>query len=111
LPAALTGPHSAGLGIKFYTGSMFPKEYQNAAFIARRGSWNREQKFGYDVVIARTDGHKATLQPFLTGLLDTKANAFFGRPTYVLQMPDGALLVSDEQHGAIYRISYAAAKK
>jgi glucose/arabinose dehydrogenase len=108
LPAATTGPHAAGLGIKFYTGSMFPKEYQNVAFIARRGSWNREQKFGYDVVIARTDGGKATLQPFMTGLLDEKANEFFGRPTYLFQMADGSLLVSDEQNGAIYRISYSA---
>ena len=108
LPAALTGPHSAGLGIKFYTGSMFPKSYQNVAFIARRGSWNREQKFGYDVVIARTSGGKAKIEPFMTGLLDEKANTFHGRPTYVLQMPDGALLVSDEQNGAIYRISYDA---
>jgi glucose/arabinose dehydrogenase len=108
LPAATTGPHSAGLGIKFYTGSMFPKEYQNVAFIARHGSWNREQKFGYDVVIARTDGDKAKLEPFLTGLLDEKANQFLGRPSYLLQMPDGSLLVSDEMNGAIYRISYAA---
>ena len=108
LPAALTGPHSAGLGIKFYTGSMFPQAYRNVAFIARRGSWNREQKFGYDVVIARTAGARATIQPFMTGLLDTAKNEFFGRPTYVLQAPDGALLVSDEQNGAIYRISYTA---
>jgi glucose/arabinose dehydrogenase len=109
LPAALLGPHSAGLGIKFYTGNMFPADYRNVAFIARRGSWNREVKFGYDVVTAKTspDG-KATITPFLTGLLDEKANEFLGRPTYVLQMPDGALLVSDEVNGAIYRISYAA---
>jgi glucose/arabinose dehydrogenase len=106
LPAALTGPHSAGLGIKFYTGSMFPKSYQNVAFIARRGSWNREQKFGYDVVIARTSGAKAKIEPFMTGLLDDKANAFHGRPTYVLQLKDGSLLVSDEQNGAVYRITY-----
>jgi glucose/arabinose dehydrogenase len=106
-PAALTGPHSAGLGIKFYTGDMFPGSYKNVAFIARRGSWNREQKFGYDVVIARTSGGKATIKPFMTGLLDEKANAFHGRPTYVHQMKDGSLLVSDEQNGAIYRISYA----
>jgi glucose/arabinose dehydrogenase len=85
---------------------MFPKSYQNVAFIARRGSWNREQKFGYDVVVARTSNGKAKLEPFLTGLLDTKANAFHGRPTYVLQLPDGSLLVSDEQNGAVYRISY-----
>ena len=106
MPAALTGPHSAGLGIKFYTGNMFPKSYQNVAFIARRGSWNREQKFGYDVVVARTSGGKAKIEPFLTGLLDEKGNAFHGRPTYVHQMKDGSLLVSDEQNGAIYRITY-----
>ena len=108
LPAALTGPHAAGLGIKFYTGGMFPKSYQNVAFIARRGSWNRDQKFGYDVVIARTSGAKAKIEPFMTGLLNTEKNEFYGRPTYVLQMPDGALLVSDEQNGATYRISYDA---
>ena len=107
LPAALTGPHAAGLGIKFYTGEMFPQTYRNVAFIARRGSWNREQKFGYDLVIARTAGARATIQPFMTGLLDTEKNEFYGRPTYVLQMPDGALLVSDEQNGATYRISYS----
>lgn len=106
LPAALTGPHSAGLGIKFYTGSMFPKQYQNVAFIARRGSWNREQKFGYDVVVARTANGKAKIEPFMTGLLDEKKNEFYGRPTYLLQMADGSLLVSDEQNGAVYRISY-----
>ena len=108
LPAALTGPHAAGLGIKFYTGDMFPKSYKNVAFIARHGSWNREKKFGYDVVVARTtaDG-KAKIEPFMTGLLDEKDNAFFGRPSYVFQMPDGALLVSDETSGAVYRISYA----
>jgi glucose/arabinose dehydrogenase len=107
MPAALTGPHSAGLGITFYTGSMFPATYQNVAFIARHGSWNREQKFGYDVVIARTQGGKAKIEPFLTGLLDTKANQFAGRPAYVFQMKDGSLLVSDGHNGATYRISYA----
>jgi len=106
LPAALTGPHSAGLGIKFYNGKMFPARYQNVAFIARRGSWNREQKFGYDVVVARTAGGRARIEPFMTGLLDEKANTFHGRPTYVHIMKDGSLLVSDEQNGAIYRISY-----
>ena len=108
LPAATTGPHSAGLGIKFYTGNMFPKSYQNVAFIARRGSWNREQKFGYDVVVARTSGGKAKIEPFMTGFLDEKGNTFHGRPTYVLPLQDGSLLVSDEQNGAIYRITYQA---
>ncbi len=109
MPAALTGPHSAGLGIIFYTGEMFPKTYQNVGFIARRGSWNKAQKFGYDVVLARTtaDG-KAKIEPFMTGLLDDKKNEFFGRPVYLLQMKDGSMLVSDEQNGATYRISYDA---
>jgi glucose/arabinose dehydrogenase len=110
MPAALTGPHAAGLGIKFYTGDMFPKQYKNVAFIARRGSWNREQKFGYDVVIARASGNTAKLEPFLTGFLDTQKNEFYGRPTYVMQMKDGSLLVSDEQNGAVYRISYSGKK-
>jgi glucose/arabinose dehydrogenase len=111
MPAALTGPHAAGLGIKFYTGSMFPAAYRSVAFIARHGSWNREKKFGYDVVTARPqpDG-TALIQPFMTGLLDESANAFFGRPAYVLQMPDGALLVSDEHNGATYRIAYSGPK-
>jgi glucose/arabinose dehydrogenase len=106
MPAALTGPHAAGLGIKFYTGSMFPSEYQNVGFIARHGSWNREKKFGYDVVLAKVNGDKATIEPFMTGLLDNDKNAFYGRPSYVYQMADGALLVSDEVNGAVYRISY-----
>ena len=106
LPAALLGPHAAALGIKFYTGKMFPAAYQNVAFIARHGSWNREKKYGYDVAIARISGGTAKIEPFLTGLLDEKTNAFYGRPTYVFQMPDGALLVSDETSGAVYRISY-----
>ncbi len=111
LPAALTGPHSAGLGIRFYTGDMFPKQYKNVAFIARHGSWNREQKFGYDVVMAKISGHKAKIEPFLTGLLNNEKNEFYGRPSYVYPMPDGSLLVSDEMNGAVYRITYGAAAK
>jgi glucose/arabinose dehydrogenase len=107
MPAALLGPHAGALGIKFYTGNMFPAEYKNVAFIARRGSWNRSKKFGYNVAIARTDGGKAKIETFMSGLLDEDKNEFYGRPTYVLQMPDGSMLVSDEQNGAVYRISYS----
>lgn len=109
LPVVTTGPHSAGMGVHFYTGNMFPAHYKNAAFIARKGSWNRSTKFGYDVVVvhADADGKNARLDPFMTGFADPAANTFWGRPTYLLQMPDGSLLVSDEQMGAIYRISYA----
>jgi glucose/arabinose dehydrogenase len=109
LPAALMGPHAAALGMKFYTGSMFPEKYKNAAFVARHGSWNRSKRFGYDVVVAIPQKNgKAKVEPFMTGLLDQEKNAFLGRPTHVMQMPDGALLVSDELSGVLYRISYAA---
>jgi glucose/arabinose dehydrogenase len=109
LPVTTTGPHAATMGVIFYTGSMFPKEYQNTMFVARKGSWNRTVKLGFDVVNVRpaADGKSAKVKPFMTGFLeDPKEAKFWGRPAYLLQMPDGALLVSDEQLGAIYRISY-----
>ena len=108
LPVALMGPHAAALGMRFYTGSMFPKEYQNSIFVARRGSWNRSELFGFDVanVRANADGKNAKVTPFMTGFMDPKENKFWGRPADVLLMPDGALLVSDDQNGAIYRVSY-----
>ena len=109
LPVILMGPHTGSLGMRFYTGKMFPAEYNDAILVARRGSWNRTTKVGYDVVVVRAtpDGKGAKLTPFLTGFLDQKTNEFWGRPVDVLQMPDGSLLVSDEQNGAIYRVSYA----
>ena len=109
LPVATMGPHAAAMGVHFYTGNMFPAEYRNALFVARKGSWNRTNKFGYDVITVRTDanGGNARVTPFVTGFMDNANNSFWGRPVYMLQMPDGALLLSDEQMGAIYRISYA----
>lgn len=108
LPAALLGPHTAPLGMRFYAGDMFPAEFKNAIFVARRGSWNRSVNIGFDVVVAMlsSDGTQAAVSPFLTGLLDPATNTFLGRPVDVLQMPDGSLLVSDEQNGAIYRVTY-----
>lgn len=105
-PVATLGPHAAALGMRFYTGQMFPAEYRDKIFVARRGSWNRNQKFGYDVVAitVNPDGSNAKVEPFLTGFLD--GNEFWGRPVDVMQMRDGALLVSDEENGAIFRISY-----
>ncbi len=74
-----------------------------------KGSWNRDKKFGFDVVVARTQPNgTARIEPFMTGLLDASKDEFYGRPAYVLPMADGALLVSDEHNGAIYRISYSA---
>lgn|SRR5262249_15461537 len=96
----------AGCGLRFYTGNMFPAEYKTQAFIARRGSWNRTKKFGYDVALPKVNGGKASITPFVTGFLDPASDTFWGRPVDVQQMPDGALLVSDEHNGAIYRVSY-----
>jgi glucose/arabinose dehydrogenase len=114
-PVALMGPHAAAMGVLFYTGKMFPAEYRDTMFIARKGSWNRSKPFGFDVVNVRAgpDGKNARVTPFMTGFVDAKQGTynFSGRPAYLLQMPDGALLVSDEQLGAIYRVSYAAPKK
>ncbi len=108
-PVALMGPHASVMGAHFYTGDMFPAEYKNALFVARKGSWNRTIKNGYDVVVVRSnaDGSNAKSTPFMTGFADAAANTFWGRPAYILQMKDGSMLVSDEQLGAIYRISYA----
>ena len=109
LPAVTLGPHSASLGVRWYTGDMFPADYRNVAFIARRGSWNRTIKFGSDLAVVRLAGDgagKATVTPFMTGLLDEKRNQHLARVVLPYQMPDGSLLVSDEQNGAIYRISY-----
>ena len=108
-PVALMGPHSATMGVLFYTGDMFPAEYKNVLFNARKGSWNRTQKIGFDVVTvkATNDGKNAEVKPFMTGFMNEADQSFWGRPAYLLQMPDGALLVSDEQMGAIYRVTYA----
>jgi len=108
LPVTNMGPHAAAMGVLFYTGSMFPAEYRNAMFVARKGSWNRTKKFGFDVVTVRpaADNKGAKVEPFMTGFLDPATDSFSGRPAYLLQLPDGSLLVSDEQLGAIYRITY-----
>ncbi|WP_137179564.1 sorbosone dehydrogenase family protein [Roseomonas sp. AR75] len=107
-PAALLGPHTAALGLRFYTGTMFPERYRNQIFIARRGSWNREQLSGFDVVVAHLDpqGNVMFIEDFLTGLRDDANQRFLDRPVDVHVMRDGSLLVAGEQMGAIYRITY-----
>lgn len=107
-PAALLGPHVAALGMRFYTGTMFPEQYRNQVFLARRGSWNRERLSGYDVVVAHLDaqGNVTRLEEFLTGFRDDANQKFLDRPVDVHVLRDGSLLVSGEQMGAIYRITY-----
>jgi glucose/arabinose dehydrogenase len=104
-PAITLGPHVAALGMRFYTGSMFPEKYRNTIFIAEHGSWNRPQPIGYRITTVTLEGSKAvSYDVFAEGWL-SGATAW-GRPVDVLVMPDGSLLVSDDRLGAIYRITY-----
>ena len=106
-PAQKLGAHVASLGMRFYTGAMFPAEYRNRIFIAEHGSWNRSKKSGYRVVQAKVENGKVVEhRVFAEGFLDAASDSAWGRPVDVLVMPDGALLVSDDQNGAIYRITY-----
>jgi glucose/arabinose dehydrogenase len=109
-PIMLTGPHSAGLGLRFYTGKMFPKKYKNAIFLARHGSWNKSKKFGGDViaVFLNKDGSVKSSEPFITGFLED--NKYVGRPVDVEFMKDGSMLLSDDWNGAVYRITYGKAR-
>src|SRR5688572_29879160 len=108
MPVVTLGAHAAALGMRFYTGKMFPSEYQDAILVARHGSWNKTERNGYDVVMVKAspDGKGAKVTPFMTGFLDKAKNTYWGRPTDVMLMPDGSVLVSDEEMGAIYRVSY-----
>jgi glucose/arabinose dehydrogenase len=109
-PVGLMGPHSASLGMRFYTGNMFPKTFKNAIIVARHGSWNRSRKFGGDVVVVHLDkdGKVKSIGPLITGFLVD--NSYIGRPVDVLQMKDGSILVSDDWNGAVYRITYGKQK-
>jgi len=104
-PIALLGPHTAALGMKFYTGNSFPAKYKNQILVARHGSWNKTNKLGGDVVLVniKKDGSAGPIEPFLTGFLDN--NSYVGRPVDVLVMKDGSVLVSDDWNGAVWRVS------
>jgi len=104
-PLLKTGPHVAGNGVMFYTGSMFPAEYKNRAFLAQRGSWNRSKKLGYRVMtVTLENGKVGKYEPFAEGWL--QGDQIWGRPVYTQVMKDGSLLISDDYAGAIYRVSY-----
>ncbi|WP_415767998.1 PQQ-dependent sugar dehydrogenase [Paraburkholderia sp. J69-1] len=107
-PVARLGAHVAALGMRFYTGAMFPAAYRNSILIAEHGSWNRSRKSGYRVVriSADTDGAHAHQEVFAEGWLNPD-DTQWGRPADVLPLPDGSLLISDDYAGAIYRVTYA----
>ncbi len=105
LPEMNLGPHVAALGMRFYTGAMFPDQYRNQIIIAEHGSWDRSVPIGYRVTLVRLEGGRAAdYEVFAEGWLQN--GDAWGRPVDVQVMPDGALLVSDDRAGAIYRIAY-----
>lgn len=100
--------HSAPIGMVFYTGDQFPEEYQNDAFVAMRGSWNRQEPVGYKVVHVDFDeeGQPVAIDDFITGWLLEEEVAHFGRVAGLLVLSDGSLLLSEDTNGVIYKISY-----
>lgn len=110
LPEMELGPHVASLGMRFYTGAMFPGSYRDQIFIAEHGSWNRSDPSGYRITLVRIRENRAiSYETFAQGWLkDGKA---WGRPVDVQIMSDGSLLVSDDKKGAIYRITYSGERK
>lgn len=106
-PVQKLGPHVAALGVVFYTGDKFPAQYDRQAFIAEHGSWNRTHKIGYRLSLVRmADGVATGYEVFADGWL--QGEEVLGRPVDLLQADDGALLVSDDYNGVIYRISHGA---
>ncbi len=108
-PAQALGPHVAALGMRFYTGSMFPAAYSQQVFIAEHGSWNRSKaagKSGYRISLVQLDGnHSVGYEPFMEGFMNDEQKVI-GRPVDLLIAPDGALLISDDRRGVIYRVAY-----
>jgi len=108
-PVQVLGHHVAALGMRFYTGAMFPPDYKNAVIIAEHGSWNREHKEGFRVMVVRLDGDKpVSYEPLVTGWLDEQTDEAWGRPVDVELLDDGSLLISDDWKGVIYRVTYRA---
>jgi glucose/arabinose dehydrogenase len=107
VPDVLFQPHSAPLGITFYEGDAFPAEYKGDAFVAFHGSWNRAKRTGYKVVrLLMKDGKPTGVyEDFLVGFVADDASVW-GRPVDVAVTKSGALLVTDDEGGAIWRITY-----
>jgi len=107
-PAQNLGAHVAPLGLKFYTGNMFPASYKNQIILAEHGSWNRSKKSGYKLSLVKiVNGKSAGYETFAQGWMDDATQKVWGRPVDVLIMPDGSMLVSDDQADVIYRIAYS----
>ena len=108
-PAISFDSHSTPIGVTFLDKTSFPAEYKNDAIVALHGSWNRKTLSGYKLVRVKFDGAKPIQTiDFATGWLNINNNQAWGRPVDVITGPDGALYVSDDRAGYIYRISYKA---
>jgi glucose/arabinose dehydrogenase len=106
-PAKNLGPHTAPLGIEFYTGTQFPENYRNQIFVAEHGSWNRSKKIGYRVMMLKLqDDEVISYEPFAEGWLNEENDKIWGRPVDLELLPDGSMLVSDDYADVIYRIYY-----
>ncbi len=102
-PVVELGPHVAALGMKFYRGDMYPKEYKNQIIIAEHGSWNRRDPIGYKVSLVNPATR--SYSDLVSGWLVSGES--WGRPVDILELPDGSVLISDDLNDAIYRLSYA----
>lgn len=109
-PDLLFQAHSAALGLQFYDGQTFPERYRNGAFVAFRGSWNRDQGTGYKIVFVPFGSDNrptGAYEDFVTGfLVDPTGPTTWGRPVGLLTLPDGSLLFTEEANGRIYRVQY-----
>ena len=102
--------HSAALGLLFYTGKMFPKEYQGELLVALHGSWNRSRRTGYKIIRAHIDRNgkaMGTYEDFITGWSpDPALREVWGRPVGFAQLPDGSVLIMEDGGGKIWRVTY-----
>lgn len=106
-PVQKLGPHVSPLGLKFYTGKMFPDEYKGDIFIAEHGSWNRSKKIGYRISRVKIENNKSVgYETFIYGWLDDEEQEAWGRPVDILILEDGSMLISDDKANAIYRVTY-----
>jgi glucose/arabinose dehydrogenase len=107
VPDVLLQAHSASLGLTFYDGNAFPAEYRGDAFAAEHGSWNRSKRTGYKVIRIRLRDGVPTgeYQDFVTGFVVNDSDVW-GRPVGVAVAHDGALLVSEDGNGTIWRITH-----
>ena len=110
VPDVLVISHSAALGIVFYTGTMFPREYRGDALVALHGSWNRQKLTGYKVIRVRFNNGKLvgnSYEDFISGWLpDENSNEVWGRPVGLMVHWDGSLLITDDGANKIWRVSY-----